>query len=370
MTEICPQEKCTSCFACKAVCPTDAITVTIDRHGFYKPAINDACIDCGNCRSICQGNELKLPANELHDVFAAFTSDDNIRQQSSSGGVFSLLAQQVLANGGVVFGAILDECFTVRHVAVENQADFMPMRGSKYVQSLVGNCYREVRGFLAQERQVLFSGTPCQLAGLQLFLGDSASDDSLILVDLVCHGVPSPRIFKDYLSYLENLHEGSLQFLSFRDKSLGWKSFGMKAIFANGREYFASHSKDPYVIGFLKNYFLNPSCYHCPFANTDRPGDLTIADFWGYQNTMGQLADDDKGITLVIANNKKGLNIYENLTGLVNTKSTIEEAAAGNAALRKASYKNRLYDEFWADYEKNGFSSFTIEKYFMPKKAD
>ena len=367
MFEICPQEKCTSCFACQAICPVGAIETITDTKGFYRPFINNACVNCGKCQRVCQGNNLDFPENEIREVFASFSRDENIRKQSSSGGIFSLLCAQILDNGGVVFGAAFDSDFSVKHIAVEKADDFPPLRGSKYVQSFIRNSYKDIKTLLDQDRTVLFSGTPCQVAGLRLFLGKSALSGRLFLVDLVCHGAPSPLVYKSYLGYMEKKYASKIKSLSFRDKPLGWKAFGMKITFENGAVYFAKNSQDPYIIGFLKNYFLNQSCYSCNFANTDRVGDLTIADFWGYQNISGHFADDDKGITLVIANNQKGLDMFSTLTDIVSVKRSLSEAVAGNAALARASFKNRRYDEFWLDYESSGFSSSLIEKYLMPK---
>lgn len=367
MDKICESEKCTSCLACYSICPVEAISITTDAQGFYRPCVdNNICIDCFLCQKVCPTNTIPMHNNSPKEVFACFVKDEEIRSNSSSGGFFSQIANYFLNEGGIVFGAGFDENLQIEHFGVNTNKDLIKLRASKYVQSYIGNTFKQVKQLLTQGKKVLFSGTPCQISGLMGYLGNM-DRQNLLLIDLVCHGVPSPKLYNDFLSYLQNEYLSKPVKVNFRYKPNGWKSFGMRVDFANSEIYFKDLFEDPYLIGFLKNFFLNPACYTCQFANTNRPGDITIADFWGYHNN-DELFDDDKGITLVITNNTKGINAYKLIESeLAATNKTLAEAVAGNASLVKPTFKNKRYEEFWQDYNKDDFISL-IQKFFLPRK--
>ena len=366
MEKICDKELCTSCSACYSICPTSAIQMVV-KDGFYRPLIDSKlCVNCLQCQMVCPASHELPQLSSEQKVFACHVKDEEIRFNSSSGGFFSQISAQVLQDGGIVFGAGFADDFTIKHFYATDINELKKLRASKYVQSYIGNTFKEVKDLLKQGKKVLFSGTPCQIAGLRRYLS-SVDTKNLLLIDLVCHGVPSPQVYKDFCSHLENQYQDKISKLSFRHKPNGWKSFGMKVDFVKGDVYFKDILDDPYLVGFLKNFFLNPSCYSCPYANTNRLGDITIADFWGYKDN-DEIKDDDKGITLVITNNEKGLVAYTKAAqNMVSTEKTLAEAVAGNANLDHPAYKNKRYEEFWLDYPQKDFA-WLIKEYFPSRR--
>ncbi len=369
MDNICPKEFCTGCHACRSICPAGAVLIEADTQGFYKARIDrHKCIDCHLCKAVCPANRPLSRKPDRQDVFACHSTDELIREESSSGGVFTHLAETVLADGGVVFGAGFATPSYITHGYVLNTNDLQYFRGSKYVQSFIGETFKQAVASLNEGKQVLFSGTPCQIDGLNSFASKifSLNHPSLITVDLVCHGVPSPRIYKEYLAFREKEYDSRINKVSFRRKPYGWHSFGLNIVFDNQSYYFANFHHDPFLIGFLKNYYLNTCCYTCKYANTQRQGDITIADFWGYRDN-GELPDDDKGLTLIITNSENGGRLFEKIkNALPHTAKNITDAVPGNAALKKASFKHRDYDAFWKDYEKLTFAEIA-DKYLQTK---
>ena len=306
-----------------------------DEEGFLYPSVCESeCIDCGLCKKVCP---LLNPTEKISPqrVLAAKNLNEEERMASSSGGVFIALAKEVLAVKGVVFGAIFDERWEVKHAYTENLAGVKLMMGSKYLQSRIGNCYYEAENFLKEGRIVLFSGTPCQIAGLHKYLRKGYPN--LISVDFLCHGVPSPGVWRQYLKELlqiparraagkNTVLSSSLKSvpeitgIGFRDKELtGWKKFsfvvrGMSADKADKNSVLLSdiHSENPYMRGFLANIYLRPSCYDCKCKNGVSHSDITIADFWGINHLMLDF-DDDKGVGMILINTKKGQDMVDNL---------------------------------------------------------
>lgn len=368
MYQICPDEKCMSCMACFSICPVHAIRIVQNSKGFYRPQVDqEICIQCCLCQKVCPGLLPPTEIKEPMEVFACWSKDESIRERSSSGGLFTHIARTVLNQGGVVFGGSFADHFEVVHQGVDKEEQLGRLQGSKYVQSRIGNSLREVREFLNQGRNVLFAGVPCQVAGLQKFLDISGSDCSrLLLVDLVCHGSPSPFVYDQYLQFQEKSFESAIRSLSFRSKPKGWHNFGMEIRFENGERYFNDLLTDPYIVGFLKNYFLNDACYHCPFAKANRVGDLTIADFWGYEETEG-FPDDDRGITLGMIGSAQGHEVFHKIKKeIIYSPKELNEAVMGNEGLKKPSFRNHRYDEFWLDFQKLNFVELR-EKYFQPR---
>ena len=289
-------------------CPKNCISMEEDNEGFLYPTIDiNSCIDCGACERNCpisNQEEERIPLK----VVATFNSNLPIRMCSSSGGIFSQLAENVINNHGVVFGASFDSRWNVHHVFVEALEDLSRLRGSKYVQSRIGDSYQKVKLFLKANRQVLFSGTPCQIAGLKRFLGREY--DNLLTVDVACHGIPSPKIWNLYLSELTNrlLPDSVVTDVNFRDKSKGWKSYYMQVSLETSSEkrcYSVPYYEDWYMKAFLKNLILRPSCANCPARCGKSGSDMTIADFWGVESMCPDL-DDDKGTSIVLINSPKG----------------------------------------------------------------
>jgi len=302
-------EACTGCGACAAKCPRDCIRLAPDAEGFLHPQIRlEDCVDCGLCREVCPVNaplQQDGHPREPRQVLAAWHLDERIRRESSSGGAFTALAHAVFGQGGVVVGAAFDEDLVVRHVLIDAPAQLHSLRGSKYVQSEIPpELYRSIHDLLGRGRTVLFSGTPCQVAGLRRFLG--APSERLLCCDLVCKGVPSPLLLASYLRH--NKDNGyRIARISFRDKTCGWKTPSVREhLDCGGSKISDFLSANPYTVAFVKNYSLRPACYACRFTTTDRTGDLTIADFWGVGSRYPQYDRDDKGTSLILVNTETG----------------------------------------------------------------
>lgn len=339
--------ECVGCSACLNACPEDCITMVEDFEGFLYPLVDlSKCVGCGLCRAVCPALHGETVSNDPV-AFGCRAVDDTLRLASSSGGVFSLLARQVIDDGGVVFGAGFDDEFTVVHICAENTADVARLRGSKYVQSDIGRTYTQVEGFLRRGRRVLFSGTPCQIAGLQLFL--QRSEPGLLCVDFFCHGVPSPRVWKRYIDFQECRFDSRVLEASFRSKDKGWRRFSMALHFASGVGYRAPLDRDPYMRAFLADICLRPSCYECRFKGVHRRSDITLADFWGIENVLPEL-DDDLGTSLVMANTSSGRFALDRLGAAADLKEvTLDAAVSFNSAGIHSASPHAMRDAFIRD---------------------
>jgi len=310
-----------------------------DGEGFLRPTVDgSACTGCAACVRTCpvlhRPDERRPVA-----VWAAQSLDDALRRESSSGGVFSLLARQVLACGGSVFGAaVCDGDLAVRHVEATDEKGLVRLRGSKYVQSDVGTAYADVKARLDVGRQVLFSGTPCQVAALKAFLGGPR--ENLLTVDVACHGAASPLVWQRYLDVrLSTVGWGrrtrplKADGVRFRDKTYGWKNFSLALRFPDGGVYSRTVVDDPYLVGFLAELYQRPSCHQCAFRGLRSGADVTLADFWHVDRTIAELGDD-VGTSMVIVNSERGRQAYETVRGgLRERASNFEDALAVNSAL-------------------------------------
>ena len=305
---------CTGCGACAAICSQNTITMVADEEGFAFPQLEtQRCTECGLCQMVCPASEAGATALEdecdTAQVFAAWHIDDDIRFNSSSGGVFTAVAEHILSAGGVVVGAAFDERFHVRHIAVEKSKELWRLRGSKYVQSQIdADVYRKIREWVKQKRPVLFTGTPCQVAGARKYLLQPY--ETFFSCDLVCHGVPSPLLWAKYVEHKEKCNN-PITSISFRDKSTGWKRYSMRMEMQKGRKTLIPLDADEYMLAFLRNYSLRLSCFSCKYASPLRYGDLTLGDFWGMEKMFPQY-DDDKGTSLVMVNTRKGMELIDN----------------------------------------------------------
>ena len=297
---------CCGCGACVQRCPKQCITMKEDEEGFLYPVVDAGkCINCGLCEKVCPWINVQEKRFPL-EVLAAKNKNEQERMDSSSGGVFIALAKKVIEKGGVVFGAVFDENWEVRHTYAETLEDIKPMMGSKYLQSRMENAYCHAEAFLKEGREVLFSGTPCQIAGLHAYLRKDYSN--LLSVDLICHGVPSPGIWRKYI------HETFDSISSARRAVAGKNSVLLSNI----------HYTNPFMRGFLANIYLRPACYGCKCKSGVSHSDLTIADFWGIQNIMPDF-DDDKGTGLILVGGEKGEQMLESI-GLEIRPSNMEDA--------------------------------------------
>ncbi len=311
---LCDPKLCTGCGACYSACPCHSIEMIIDAEGFLRPYIDTGeCLDCGTCTRACPVLH-PLPEIAVTDAQAAYACDEEIRRLSSSGGIFTICAEEILAQGGVVFGAAFTSDFKrVRHIAVTKPEALHLLRGSKYIQSDTADSYSQVKVYLQQGIPVYYAGTPCQITGLKQFLGEDFP--LLITQDVVCHGVPSPGVWQDYLMLIEK-NDDSLSRFSFRDKTHGWENFGIRMITENGDVKYQSQSQNLFMRGFLQNLYLRPSCYACPVKNQCESSDLTLGDLWGIRHILPEWKDD-RGVSLVLIRSEKGKRLMETVSAKI-----------------------------------------------------
>ena len=325
MEHITDYNRCTGCAACVPACPVGCITMKADAEGFLRPAIDQsACIDCGKCARTCPVNRERA-SYPRPTAWAAINKDEETRRASSSGGVFALLAHAILSDGGAVCAPVFDKDFTVRHIVTRDPADVARMQGSKYVKSEIGDCYAQVKTLLDAGTPVLFSGTPCQIGGLRAALGRDYNH--LYLQDIICHGVPSPAVWRRYLA-----EQGSpVKSASFRDKSNGWLTFSMRLETERGTTC-QPLTRDPYLRLFLRDLDLRPSCHDCAFKSVGREADLTLADYWGVKKAQPDFFDG-KGTSLLLVHSEKGEQLRSRIApALRMTETDLDRALAANPA--------------------------------------
>lgn len=339
-------QHCTGCRVCEQICPRHCISMEPDPEGFLYPHIDTtSCVECGLCVKHCPIHHTtgKEGAQEPA-VYAVWLKDRYKRLQSSSGGAFTAIAVPVLEAGGAVFGCAFDENLVPRHICIRKREDLARLMGSKYVQSDTGHTFSQVRQLLDDNVTVLYSGTPCQIAGLKSFLHRDYSN--LLTVDLVCHGVPGPTLFQEYLGWLGRKHHKKVTSISFRDKSeKGWGEFGRLDFCVEDRVCSKSiiPELDPYFSLFLHGETSRTCCYGCAYASPMREGDFTIGDFWGITRFYPELAAHD-GVSLLIVNSEKASFVLRGLSkSLFMRKATLEQATAENGQLLHptAETKNR-----------------------------
>ncbi|MBQ9782712.1 MAG: Coenzyme F420 hydrogenase/dehydrogenase, beta subunit C-terminal domain [Clostridia bacterium] len=357
MLKVIDKSLCNGCTACKQVCPKNCITFERDENGFLYPVIDsERCINCNLCKKTCPVLNKGENAEKQVNAFAVINKNDSERQDSSSGGVFSLLAKYVLSKNGVVFGASFDENFVVKHLYIEKESDLYKLRKSKYVQSEINDTFLKTKDFLEQGRLVLFTGTPCQIGGLLSYL--KKPYDNLITQDVICHGVPSPKVWQKYLE--TKLNNGKIYNISFRDKRLSWKNYLFTIEYQDKIES-ESLSENPYMQLFLKNVILRESCYNCAFKDKFRNSDITLADFWGIDNVCKDF-NDDKGVSLVIVNSNKGENLFNDIkSDLIYNQTDFEKAISYNPAMTNSVKINKNRQKFFNKLDKVDFKKLSIK---------
>jgi coenzyme F420-reducing hydrogenase beta subunit len=338
-----------------------------DAEGFLYPSIaRDGCNNCDLCRSVCPVLNPPSHVGVLDDpiTIAAYNDDETIRKQSSSGGVFSALAREIINRGGKVYGAGFDSAFALRHMGVDNLQDLHKLRGSKYLQSRMGTAYQDIRAELRVNKEILFVGTPCQIAGLNAFLGRTY--DNLLTCDLVCHGVPSPKVFTYYLKYLRRKYRAGIRSISFRDKRIGWNSYSITVAFVNGKVYSQPFTRDVFMRGFLHNLYLRLSCYECPFVGFPRWGDITLADYWGVEGKHPDFGDD-KGTSLLFVNTGQGRDFFDEIKDqLTYMPSTGEYAVAHNPSITGSYSVPARRAAFFKDLQRLPFGSIMYKYALVP----
>ncbi len=315
MIEIVDKRDCCGCSACAQVCPTQCITMREDAEGFLYPTLDVAsCIDCSRCEEVCPVINQEAEREPIK-VLGAKNRDNEVRRQSSSGGVFSELTAETIGAGGIVVAASFDKDWEVEHTSAQSIEECAKFRGSKYMQSRIGDNFLEIQRFLQQGRRVLFCGTPCQVSALKLFLGGNT--EGLTTVDFVCHGTPSPKVWRRYLDHITE-DKGSISAINFRDKSRGWKDYHF-SLTAKNQSIHQKATDNIFMRGFYQDLFLRPSCHHCPTKGLSSGSDITLGDFWGVER-VARSFDDKGGVSLLLLNTPRGVEAIET----IETIETIE----------------------------------------------
>ena len=375
---------CFGCSSCVQICTKNAIKMQYNSQGFLYPFIDEyKCIECGVCLTHCPVN-FKIRDNIYNQKCYAVYSNDEIAKESSSGGVFTVLSDYILEQGGVVCGAAFDDKWLVHHVLVDNKKDLLKLKTSKYVQSNTKKVYSEIKNVLKSGKYVLFSGTPCQVAGLYSFLEEKY--ENLYTTDIFCHGVPSPLVWKKYIN--EIIETKDIISINFRDKNIGkniasnnkgWQNFSLTILGKNGEEFSQNHQENIFYRGFLKNLYLRCSCYVCPFANTSRCGDISIGDFWGYR-VIDDKRDINNGMSAVLINSKKGEYLFNSVNERFEFKKNVKlsDIVNGNPILKEPAKRHNNYKKFMNSFSKNRQCNINIielinhcirEKYIFLKRC-
>lgn len=358
---------CCGCTACYAICPKGAITMQEDSEGFKYPAIDKSkCIDCGLCCKVCPLDKKLENVIAPAASFACTAKDENFAKQSSSGGVFPLLANMFAKQQAVIYGVAFDNNWKVKHIRVNDIDELKKLYTSKYVQSDMGDSFKQVKHDLDIGKEVLFAGTPCQVAGLKSYL--SKEYNNLTTVDFICHGVPSPAVWRSYIKEKAVNLNSKIIDISFRNKKDGWKNFGFMFKTRDGNEIYERAGDNIYMQGFLKDLYLRPSCYDCKFKTLNRASDITLADFWGVEKMLPEM-ETAKGVSLCWASSEKGKNILiEVLEQTVYKKVDLNEAVKYNSAAVKSVSIHKNRDKFFKAFKQQQNSvTKLIEKYYDTK---
>lgn len=360
MIQIKDKADCCGCTACASICPKDAITMEPDTLGFKYPKVDlSKCINCGLCEKVCAFNDNYDKSLNLKEpeIYAARHKDMHEIETSRSGAAFIAISDYILENGGIVYGVGYKDHFRVAHKRATTKEERNEFKGSKYVQSDLDGIFRQVKEDLKQGNTVLFSGTPCQTAGLNSYIGKKLREN-LVLVDIVCHGVPSPYIWRDYLSYIEKKYKNEVVKVNFRDKSrIGWSEHIESFVFENGKKI----ELYIYTSLFYRNIMIRNACGKCHFTNYIRPSDFTIGDYWGWQNLSSEFNSDNKGCSLLFVNTLKGRNIFTNISTNLNYIPSNKKSCV-QPNLISSTILNNNSDKFVKSYIRGGINE-VIMKY-------
>lgn len=366
--DILKMNKCCGCGACINVCPQKALTYSNDKYGFTIPAINlNLCIDCGKCLRICPETESEEYKPQL--AYAAMNKNKKERLKASSGGVFGLVAKYVIQSSGVVYGAKMDHDFKVLHSSADNDVALNDLLRSKYVQSFMGETYSHILNDLKSGKKVLFSGTPCQVAAVRKMI-PLKFKDNLFLIDIVCHGVPSQRFFDSYLEYISD-KEGKVNFYQFRAKRT--VNNGMNCFFSYGTETGHKRIKnwpeDTFNYLYMKSYIYRDSCYQCKFAKENRPGDITLCDYWSWTEYHNEFPAGST-VSAILINTDKGNTLFEAVKDdLYVVETKIDDIKRHNGCLVQPSEKPQIRDQLLDNWLKNGFEPLDINYKSKSKKS-
>lgn len=347
-------EFCTGCRTCEQLCPTNSISIRPDHEGFLEPVIDKmTCIDCGLCSKRCPQNKLQV-LSPSQNVYGFRYKDSNTLYHSASGGAFVALAKYILEQNGVVYGSVyVDQNMHVCHVRVDDLKDLKRLQGSKYVQSDTQHTFNEVLLDLKEGLKVLYSGTPCQIAGLKSYLNKNY--DTLVTVDIICHGVPSPLLFEKYILWMSNKYSKIIEY-NFRDKKGGW---GLTAMASTKTKIIQRYCNlDPYYFHFLEGNTYRESCYKCQYARAERVSDITIGDYWGIEDEHPEFYSE-KGVSCVLINTTKGEEIFKKIKDkAICIESTLEKVSHQNGNLNHPTNRNSIRDYIYNGINDKGLNDF------------
>ena len=368
---------CIGCGACAEICPKKCISLAKDRKGFLVASVDvEQCIKCNKCDSVCP-NKTAVSKTEPKECLAAYSVETRDIMNSSSGGVFSVIAEQVIADGGAVYGASFDENLGLSHICVTEADSLAKIRGSKYIQSNVSPVLADIRARLASGQTVLFSGTPCQTVAVSLLCGNNGKNDSaqskngdLVLVDIVCHGTPSNRLFDDFIADIEHKNKSKVTSFRFRNKKLASTLYGFEYHCENGKSNVLNGGYTPFGKAFFNGLVMRDSCYNCRFACSERVGDLTVGDYWGCAADYPAFFNRN-GTSCILVNSDKGSKLLSKVEDRLNIcKTDIAKVRKNNHNLNSPTEKSPLTEQFWKDYDENGYG-YVAKKYlsngFMDK---
>lgn len=362
-------EKCCGCTACANICPVNAIKMCEDEEGFLYPHIDEnKCIKCNLCEKNCPVIHPIKNENEIKS-YAVRTKDKDILKSSTSGGFFTPIAKYVLENNGVVVGVGYGDDLSVKHLIVDNEKDIAALRGSKYVQSYLEDTFKKTKEILESGRILLFTGTPCQIQGLNKFLGKKY--ENLITIDLICKGVPSQKIWKKYLDYQEKKYNSKIKEIHFRNKTYGYHSSTMKIVFENGKVYYGSGRVDYMLKSYYSEICSRPSCYDCNFKSRKHISDFTIFDCWHAENLAEEIKDDDKGYTNIFVNTEKAINLLNEIKNELEIHEIDSEKAISldGPMVEKSAIPHEHRKNFYVSLDKDGLEK-TIKKYLNVSATD
>ena len=373
MIDIKRKENCCGCNACGDACAHSAITFKTDIEGFWYPEVDrEKCVNCGLCEKVCpvihaeelKKNDYPRPAHTI----AAFNKKMSVHWDSTSGGAFSALAEAMYEQGGYVGGAIYNEDFSVRNFVSDNPEDLKKLRSSKYLQSRAEGIFKQIQTLLKNGEKVLACGTPCQMAALRSFLRKDY--DNLIIVDFICRGVNSPKVYRKYLDSLERKYGGKVVYVKAKNKELGWRNLTRKVVFDNGKVYYGVHMQDDFRRGYHTNVYCRPSCYACRFKGFPRIADITIADYWGIEKVDPNM-DNDIGTSMMLLNSNKGIAFFEQVKGKLEWEETkFESILPGNIALTKPIEPAKIdRKSFFEDLDKGTFEEVTAKYFPLPVRG-
>lgn len=356
------KENCCGCTACMTVCPVCAIKMEADREGFLYPVIDqELCIDCGKCINTCDFKKLECASdNPDPQICAVKHIDESIRLSSTSGGAFTAISDVILNDGGIIYGAAFDSDLNVVHERAETPEERDCFKGSKYVQSDLKQCFKIIQNDLKNGKFVLFSGTPCQCAGLSSAIPNKLQK-KMYLCDIVCKGTPSPMIWRSHIMKVKKIKNKKIKKYNCRSKIKGWGYHIEEIDFFDGEKDYLSHSSQEHSILYDSNCILRPSCHECKYTKLKRDSDITLADFWGIENEFPDF-DDNKGVSMVLINTPKGKELFEKSSGELYIYQSTVQAALKQRNLNHPTEKSPLREQFWQDYLQYGYE-YILKKY-------